>query len=163
MNSFPKAIAAAARNITQIVQLNHGGAPESIPSTCVTLRFVVANEEGCASITAWVKCPLSLSSSPSPPPSLDPHLRSGCSGALAKQCTSAYPECTVTIFDLPKVVDTSREHFLIGADRRISYCEGDVIAADRKTSWHLRRRADSSSAHARVCTHTHTAHVHPTN
>ncbi|KAI4806091.1 hypothetical protein KUCAC02_010675 [Chaenocephalus aceratus] len=34
----------------------------------------------------------------------------GCSGALAKQCTSAYPECTVTIFDLPKVVCTSREH-----------------------------------------------------
>ncbi|XP_075896318.1 acetylserotonin O-methyltransferase [Nelusetta ayraudi] len=51
----------------------------------------------------------------------------GCSGALAKQCTSAYPECTVTIFDLPKVVDTSREHFLSGADRRIGYCEGDFF------------------------------------
>ncbi|XP_049449792.1 acetylserotonin O-methyltransferase [Epinephelus fuscoguttatus] len=51
----------------------------------------------------------------------------GCSGALAKQCTSAYPECTVTIFDLPKVVHTSREHFVTDADQRISFHEGDFF------------------------------------
>ncbi|XP_068429027.1 acetylserotonin O-methyltransferase [Clinocottus analis] len=51
----------------------------------------------------------------------------GCSGALAKQCTSAYPECTVRIFDLPKVVHTSRKHFVTGADERISFHEGDFF------------------------------------
>ncbi|MED6261757.1 hypothetical protein ATANTOWER_009614, partial [Ataeniobius toweri] len=47
----------------------------------------------------------------------------GCSGALAKQCTLAYPECTVTIFDLPKVVRVSREHFVTEADQRIGFQE----------------------------------------
>ncbi|KAK5890584.1 hypothetical protein CesoFtcFv8_014093 [Champsocephalus esox] len=51
----------------------------------------------------------------------------GCSGALAKQCTSAYPECTVTIFDLPKVVCTSREHFVTEANQRITFHEGDFF------------------------------------
>ncbi|KAK9537461.1 hypothetical protein VZT92_005076 [Zoarces viviparus] len=51
----------------------------------------------------------------------------GCSGALAKHCTSAYPGCTVTIFDLPKVAHTSREHFVTGADQRISFHEGDFF------------------------------------
>ncbi|XP_034741959.1 acetylserotonin O-methyltransferase [Etheostoma cragini] len=55
----------------------------------------------------------------------------GCSGALAKQCTSAYPECSVTIFDLPKVVQTSRKHFVTEADQRISFHEGDAIASGR--------------------------------
>ncbi|XP_068602628.1 acetylserotonin O-methyltransferase [Brachionichthys hirsutus] len=51
----------------------------------------------------------------------------GCSGALAKHCTSAYPECTVTIFDLPKVVHVAREHFLTKADQRINFHEGNII------------------------------------
>ncbi|XP_028993253.1 acetylserotonin O-methyltransferase [Betta splendens] len=51
----------------------------------------------------------------------------GCSGALAKQCTSAYPECTVMIFDLPKVVHTSKKHFMSEADQRISFCQGDFF------------------------------------
>ncbi|KAG7241660.1 hypothetical protein INR49_025125 [Caranx melampygus] len=51
----------------------------------------------------------------------------GCSGALAKQCTSAYPECTVTIFDLPKVVRMSREHFVSEADQRISFHQGGAV------------------------------------
>ncbi|XP_067266045.1 acetylserotonin O-methyltransferase [Chanodichthys erythropterus] len=51
----------------------------------------------------------------------------GCSGALAKQCVSAYPESTVTIFDLPKVVKTSRQHFGSDQDERISFCEGDFF------------------------------------
>ncbi|XP_073702375.1 acetylserotonin O-methyltransferase [Garra rufa] len=51
----------------------------------------------------------------------------GCSGALAKQCVSAYPESTVTIFDLPKVVRTSQRHFVSPQDERISFCEGDFF------------------------------------
>ncbi|KAM9710288.1 acetylserotonin O-methyltransferase [Menidia menidia] len=51
----------------------------------------------------------------------------GCSGALAKQCTSVYPECTVTIFDLPKVVRMSRQHFVNEADQRIGFHEGDFF------------------------------------
>ncbi|KAK7939620.1 hypothetical protein WMY93_002946 [Mugilogobius chulae] len=51
----------------------------------------------------------------------------GCSGALAKHCTSVYPQCTVTIFDLPKVVHTSREHFVTGAHSRIGFHEGDFF------------------------------------
>ncbi|ROL48902.1 Acetylserotonin O-methyltransferase [Anabarilius grahami] len=47
----------------------------------------------------------------------------GCSGMMAKQCVSAYPESTVTIFDLPKVVRTSRQHFVSDQDERISFCE----------------------------------------
>ncbi|XP_076858087.1 acetylserotonin O-methyltransferase-like isoform X3 [Brachyhypopomus gauderio] len=51
----------------------------------------------------------------------------GCSGALAKQCVSVYPECTVTILDLPKVTETCRKHFLSAEDVRISICEGDFF------------------------------------
>ncbi|CAM4599656.1 unnamed protein product [Leuciscus chuanchicus] len=51
----------------------------------------------------------------------------GCSGALAKQCVSVYPESTVTIFDLPKVVQTSQQHFMPDQDPRISFCEGDFF------------------------------------
>ncbi|XP_052004470.1 acetylserotonin O-methyltransferase-like [Xyrauchen texanus] len=51
----------------------------------------------------------------------------GCSGALAKQCVSAYPQSTVTIFDLPKVVQMSREHFVSAQDSQISFYEGDFF------------------------------------
>ncbi|KAJ0005874.1 hypothetical protein NQD34_015768 [Periophthalmus magnuspinnatus] len=51
----------------------------------------------------------------------------GCSGALAKHCTSTYPQCTVTIFDLPTVVRTSREHFVTSAHSRIGFHEGDFF------------------------------------
>ncbi|XP_016419810.1 acetylserotonin O-methyltransferase [Sinocyclocheilus rhinocerous] len=51
----------------------------------------------------------------------------GCSGALAKQCVSAFPESTVTIFDLPKVVRTSQQHFVSNQDERICFCEGDFF------------------------------------
>uniref|UniRef100_A0A8C5I0R4 Acetylserotonin O-methyltransferase n=1 Tax=Gouania willdenowi TaxID=441366 RepID=A0A8C5I0R4_GOUWI len=51
----------------------------------------------------------------------------GCSGALAKQCTSSYPECNVIIFDLSKVVQMSRKHFVTEADQRISFQEGDFF------------------------------------
>uniref|UniRef100_A0A1A8LJP6 Acetylserotonin O-methyltransferase n=4 Tax=Nothobranchius TaxID=28779 RepID=A0A1A8LJP6_9TELE len=51
----------------------------------------------------------------------------GCAGALAKHFTSAYPECNVTIFDLPKVACTARQHFVNEADQRISFHEGDFF------------------------------------
>ncbi|XP_063070543.1 acetylserotonin O-methyltransferase [Engraulis encrasicolus] len=54
----------------------------------------------------------------------------GCSGALAKQCTVTYPSSTVTIFDLPKVVHMSREHFVSAQDKRISFHEGDFFKDD---------------------------------
>ncbi|MBN3320508.1 ASMT methyltransferase, partial [Atractosteus spatula] len=49
------------------------------------------------------------------------------SGALAKLCVREYPESTVTIFDLPKVVHTAREHFVSSEERRISFHEGDFF------------------------------------
>ncbi|XP_006638080.1 acetylserotonin O-methyltransferase isoform X1 [Lepisosteus oculatus] len=51
----------------------------------------------------------------------------GCSGALAKLCVREYPESMVTIFDLPKVVHTAREHFVSSEERRISFHEGDFF------------------------------------
>ncbi|KAA0715364.1 Acetylserotonin O-methyltransferase [Triplophysa tibetana] len=51
----------------------------------------------------------------------------GCSGALAKHCVSVYPESSVTIFDLPKVVKTSRDHFVSQRDDRIHFHEGDFF------------------------------------
>uniref|UniRef100_A0A8C6NMF4 Acetylserotonin O-methyltransferase n=1 Tax=Nothobranchius furzeri TaxID=105023 RepID=A0A8C6NMF4_NOTFU len=51
----------------------------------------------------------------------------GCTGALAKHFTSAYPECNVTIFDLPKVACTARQHFVNEADQRIRFHEGDFF------------------------------------
>ncbi|XP_018599194.2 acetylserotonin O-methyltransferase [Scleropages formosus] len=51
----------------------------------------------------------------------------GCSGALAKQCVRAYPQSSVTIFDLPKVVSTCREHFVSPTDERIFFHEGDFF------------------------------------
>uniref|UniRef100_A0A8B9KDD8 Acetylserotonin O-methyltransferase n=1 Tax=Astyanax mexicanus TaxID=7994 RepID=A0A8B9KDD8_ASTMX len=54
-------------------------------------------------------------------------LKLSCSGALARQCVKLYPDCTVTIFDLPKVVQMSREHFLSPEEDRISFHEGDFF------------------------------------
>ncbi|XP_037542301.1 acetylserotonin O-methyltransferase [Nematolebias whitei] len=54
----------------------------------------------------------------------------GCTGALAKHCTSVYPECSVTIFDLPKVVRIARERFVNEGEERISFLEGDFFKDD---------------------------------
>ncbi|KAG9349356.1 hypothetical protein JZ751_027799 [Albula glossodonta] len=51
----------------------------------------------------------------------------GCSGALAKQCTAAYPGSVVTIFDLSKVVHMAKEHFVSAEDDRILFHEGDFF------------------------------------
>ncbi|XP_075450720.1 acetylserotonin O-methyltransferase-like isoform X3 [Ascaphus truei] len=51
----------------------------------------------------------------------------GCSGGLAKQFVSVYPESTVTILDMPKVVQTAKKHFITGEEHRISFHEGDFF------------------------------------
>nr|XP_033805939.1 acetylserotonin O-methyltransferase [Geotrypetes seraphini] len=51
----------------------------------------------------------------------------GCSGALAKECISVYPESTVIIYDLPKVVETAKKHFVSPDEHRIGFQEGDFF------------------------------------
>ncbi|XP_059534778.1 acetylserotonin O-methyltransferase isoform X2 [Myotis daubentonii] len=51
----------------------------------------------------------------------------GCSGALAKACVSLYPGCRVTVFDLPSVVQTAKDHFLSPEKGRIGFQEGDFF------------------------------------
>ncbi|XP_077150802.1 acetylserotonin O-methyltransferase-like isoform X1 [Ranitomeya variabilis] len=51
----------------------------------------------------------------------------GCSGALAKQFVSRYNESTVTIMDLPKVVETAKKHFITDKDQQIYFLEGDFF------------------------------------
>ncbi|KAG8450580.1 hypothetical protein GDO86_003011 [Hymenochirus boettgeri] len=51
----------------------------------------------------------------------------GCSGALAKQIVSVYPSSTVTILDLPNVVQTAKKHFISDGDANISFHEGDFF------------------------------------
>ncbi|XP_032736021.1 acetylserotonin O-methyltransferase isoform X1 [Lontra canadensis] len=51
----------------------------------------------------------------------------GCSGALAKECTSLYPGCQVTVFDIPEVIQTVKKHFSFLEDPRISFREGDFF------------------------------------
>uniref|UniRef100_A0A8D2L0A5 Acetylserotonin O-methyltransferase n=1 Tax=Varanus komodoensis TaxID=61221 RepID=A0A8D2L0A5_VARKO len=51
----------------------------------------------------------------------------GGAGALAQECVSLYPNCTVTIFDLPKVVQTTKKHFVSPEEHRITFHEGDFF------------------------------------
>uniref|UniRef100_A0A8D0EAH6 Acetylserotonin O-methyltransferase n=1 Tax=Salvator merianae TaxID=96440 RepID=A0A8D0EAH6_SALMN len=51
----------------------------------------------------------------------------GGAGALAQECVSQYPHCTVTILDLPKVVETAKKHFVSSEEHRITFCEGDFF------------------------------------
>ncbi|ELK38062.1 Hydroxyindole O-methyltransferase [Myotis davidii] len=51
----------------------------------------------------------------------------GGSGALAKECVSLYPGCRVTVFDLPSVVQTAKDHFLSPEEGRIGVHEGDFF------------------------------------
>uniref|UniRef100_A0A670XQ37 Acetylserotonin O-methyltransferase n=1 Tax=Pseudonaja textilis TaxID=8673 RepID=A0A670XQ37_PSETE len=48
----------------------------------------------------------------------------GGAGALAQECVSLYPDCTVTIFDLPKVIQTAKKHFVSLEKHRINFYEG---------------------------------------
>uniref|UniRef100_A0A8D0WS53 Acetylserotonin O-methyltransferase n=1 Tax=Sus scrofa TaxID=9823 RepID=A0A8D0WS53_PIG len=60
----------------------------------------------------------------------------GCSGALAKECTSLYAGCHVTVFDMPDVVQTAKRHFSFPEDGRISFREGgfpiDILSAGKQ-------------------------------
>ncbi|XP_066477205.1 acetylserotonin O-methyltransferase [Tiliqua scincoides] len=51
----------------------------------------------------------------------------GGAGALAQECVSLYADCTVTIFDLPKVVEIAKKHFISPEERRIMFYEGDFF------------------------------------
>ncbi|XP_042315027.1 acetylserotonin O-methyltransferase-like [Sceloporus undulatus] len=49
----------------------------------------------------------------------------GC--ALAKECVSLYPNSTVTIFDLPKVIETAKKHYVSSEEHRITFHKGDFF------------------------------------
>ncbi|XP_042314952.1 acetylserotonin O-methyltransferase-like isoform X1 [Sceloporus undulatus] len=51
----------------------------------------------------------------------------GGSGALAKEYISLYPNATVTIFDLPKVVKTAKKQFVSSEECKISFQDGDFF------------------------------------
>ncbi|XP_060129406.1 acetylserotonin O-methyltransferase-like isoform X2 [Zootoca vivipara] len=51
----------------------------------------------------------------------------GCSGALAKEYISLYPNSKVTIFDLPEVVETGKKHFVSTEEHRITFHGGDCF------------------------------------
>uniref|UniRef100_A0A8C8RWE7 Acetylserotonin O-methyltransferase n=1 Tax=Pelusios castaneus TaxID=367368 RepID=A0A8C8RWE7_9SAUR len=51
----------------------------------------------------------------------------GGAGGLAKECISLYPNSTVTIYDLPKVVQVAKESFIPPEEHRITFQEGDFF------------------------------------
>ncbi|NWJ11131.1 ASMT methyltransferase, partial [Crypturellus undulatus] len=51
----------------------------------------------------------------------------GGGGALAQECVSIYPNSTVTIYDLPEVVQVAKERFVPSEERRITFHEGDFF------------------------------------
>ncbi|XP_044147515.1 acetylserotonin O-methyltransferase-like [Bufo gargarizans] len=51
----------------------------------------------------------------------------GCTGSLAKQLVSIYKESTVTIMDLPKVVQAAKKHFVTDKEQKIHFLEGDFF------------------------------------
>ncbi|KAI5622839.1 acetylserotonin O-methyltransferase [Silurus asotus] len=53
----------------------------------------------------------------------------GCSGALARELSKAYPASTVTVLDLPKVIQTAQKHFC-QSDDTIKLQEGDFFKDD---------------------------------
>ncbi|XP_075887199.1 putative bifunctional dTTP/UTP pyrophosphatase/methyltransferase protein isoform X2 [Nelusetta ayraudi] len=54
----------------------------------------------------------------------------GCTGALAYEFTKAHPELTVTVFDLPAVVDLSEHFHPRHTDNRVSFVAGDFFKDD---------------------------------
>ncbi|XP_042722906.1 acetylserotonin O-methyltransferase isoform X1 [Lagopus leucura] len=51
----------------------------------------------------------------------------GGGGALAQECVFLYPNCTVTVYDLPKVVQVAKERLVPPEERRIAFHEGDFF------------------------------------
>uniref|UniRef100_A0A8C7XLE4 Acetylserotonin O-methyltransferase-like n=1 Tax=Oryzias sinensis TaxID=183150 RepID=A0A8C7XLE4_9TELE len=54
----------------------------------------------------------------------------GCTGAMAYEFTKAHPGMSVTVFDLPAVIEM-REHFLpANSDKKVSFVAGDFLKED---------------------------------
>ncbi|ETE60044.1 Hydroxyindole O-methyltransferase, partial [Ophiophagus hannah] len=53
----------------------------------------------------------------------------GSSGGLAKELISVYPNCTVKLFDLPRVVEISKKYNAFSDESRISFHEGGGVLA----------------------------------
>ncbi|XP_054962431.1 acetylserotonin O-methyltransferase isoform X1 [Pan paniscus] len=51
----------------------------------------------------------------------------GGAGALAKECVSLYPGCKITVFDIPEVVWTAKQHFSFQEEEHIDFQEGDFF------------------------------------
>ncbi|XP_053701643.1 acetylserotonin O-methyltransferase 2 [Synchiropus splendidus] len=50
----------------------------------------------------------------------------GCTGALAQEMKKAYPSSSITVFNLPRVVEMSREHFPQESDE-VTFVSGDFF------------------------------------
>ncbi|KAM3833905.1 acetylserotonin O-methyltransferase 2 [Diretmus argenteus] len=53
----------------------------------------------------------------------------GCSGALAREVAKAYPSSSVTVFDLPQVVEAAQKHFA-EQDDVVTFQAGDFFNGD---------------------------------
>lgn len=53
----------------------------------------------------------------------------GCTGALAREMAKAYPSSSVTVFDLPQVVETAQKHFCQENDV-ITFQTGDFFSGE---------------------------------
>ncbi|XP_044143503.1 acetylserotonin O-methyltransferase-like [Bufo gargarizans] len=51
----------------------------------------------------------------------------GCTGSLAKQLVSTYKESTVTIMDMPNVLQAAKKHFVTDEQQQIHFLEGDFF------------------------------------
>nr|XP_055194828.1 acetylserotonin O-methyltransferase isoform X1 [Nyctereutes procyonoides] len=93
------------------------------PLICDIRRF------GGSWVTMWPSTPAGALAAriSRPPVTFRVRLFPGCSGALAKECTSLYPACRVAVFDTPEVVQTAEKHFSFPEAARISFCEGDFF------------------------------------
>lgn len=87
----------------------------------------------------------------------------GCSGALAKECTSLYAGCHVTVFDMPDVVQMAKRHFSFPEDGRISFREGgfpiDILSAGKQRCPGGLGEASSDGQHGFL----HPPNSHPPN
>ncbi|KAL7983813.1 hypothetical protein Chor_000689, partial [Crotalus horridus] len=51
----------------------------------------------------------------------------GSTGGLPKELISLYPKCTVTVFDLPEIVEASKNHCFSSEETRIIFHAGDFF------------------------------------
>ncbi|XP_039211750.1 acetylserotonin O-methyltransferase-like isoform X1 [Crotalus tigris] len=51
----------------------------------------------------------------------------GSTGGLPKELISLYPKCTVTVFDLPEIVEASKNHCFSSEETRITFHAGDFF------------------------------------